>query len=519
MRVLDQYLADSVEHTVPLTRDDAVFDVGEDGDDWFFVFSAKNKREDEDSEAVFQKTSGAGMSVTGSEATISVLRVDTEELRPKTLFCGIRATHVSGDSFTAWEGKLRLDKAVGQEVTSSVEIFTIDPPFPASVVSSIDAAPTLTPITGAEEVPSVIGGVLKKITWTAIKDWLAGFFADISHASTHATGGGDDITPADIGAEAQGVCVPYTGATGNLDMGEYAISTGGQDAAIFTFGQDAYIYTSGQGASIYTSGQFAAISTSGEDAYISTFGEAAYISTIGPYAYIQTASTFNIATAGGNYKTIIGNVTPTLGDQTINFPDTAGAGGILMVGANNLSDLTNASTARTNLGAGAAGAEVFQAGTDAAILEQLGFVRLRRTQDSTRTNTLPIADSGDGSIILPALVAGRNYRIDYILIFGSQYSGGGGFSAQIQNASTNALVNTLIGTRYFSASTASIAAGTTLELGSRGVGGVITTVISGFIFYAAASNHTPVFAWGQAIILDGQTATLRTGTTITITEI
>ena len=133
------------------------------------------------------------------------------------------------------------------------------------------------------------------------------------HASTHASGGTDPITPSSIGA-APINSPSFTGtvtSSGTISTtgASASIGTGGATGIIYTLGSDANIYTAGANASIFTQGADATISTTGAEATIYTTGSNAYIYTTGTGAAMGTSGTnASIFTEGAN-----ANIT-TLGD-------------------------------------------------------------------------------------------------------------------------------------------------------------------------------------------------------------
>lgn len=125
---LKQTIGDDKTYALPMTWDGAAHTVAE-GE--VLVFSAKYDKDDEDEESVFQKALGAGITVDGSTATLTVLREDTvNEPASITLQADLRATRLDGSSRKVWEGLLRLERGVTRNTTTSRAVITSNEPLP-----------------------------------------------------------------------------------------------------------------------------------------------------------------------------------------------------------------------------------------------------------------------------------------------------------------------------------------------------------------------------------------------------
>ena len=128
---LKQFIGDSHTHAIPLTwpLDGAPFSPGAD---WLLIFTLKAKVDDADTSALFQKASGAGISVTGSTAAVSTVPQDTMELSPADrLPWDIQAQHVTtGEVRTVAAGRMSLSRDVTRQTTTSVPVHTAEPPVP-----------------------------------------------------------------------------------------------------------------------------------------------------------------------------------------------------------------------------------------------------------------------------------------------------------------------------------------------------------------------------------------------------
>lgn len=113
----------------------------EPGDEWNLIFTAKRLATDTDPEAVFQKESGAGITAVGSVASVEVIPLDTVNEPDSTLFCGIRATHLTTlHARTVYSDRLRLKQATAQLSVPSVPIYTTEPPDPYRMFAHVVSA-------------------------------------------------------------------------------------------------------------------------------------------------------------------------------------------------------------------------------------------------------------------------------------------------------------------------------------------------------------------------------------------
>lgn len=156
---LSQYLNDSHSHAIPLAWGGAAFSPG---DDWALIFTAKLKSTDEDSAAVFQKTSGAGITVTGYTATVEVVPDDTADLSKSVTLCwDIQAQHVTdGRIRTVAAGMLDVRRDITRATTTSVPVHTTNPPLPYGppMPAGLDDITSIA-ITAGDELEIVKDGV------------------------------------------------------------------------------------------------------------------------------------------------------------------------------------------------------------------------------------------------------------------------------------------------------------------------------------------------------------------------
>ena len=319
--------------TIPLVLDGVAFAPGAN---YGGIFTAKFKSTDADVDAAFQHATGGNLSFSGTNAILVLNAADTDALSPQSLITDIQLQHATtGAILTFGPDRLKITQDITREVTTSVPPNNTETPMPFGITYTAGTGITIT--AGVISATGGGGGTWGTITGTlsAQTDLAAALALKAPLASPSFTG--TVTTTGDYASiYTSGL---YSSITTSGDNA--IISTDGSHASISTTGAEGYIYTTGIDAFIRTIGPNAAIYTAGTEAYIYTTGANAYIATSGANAFIETAATFNIATAGGTYKTIIGNVTPTVGNQTINFPNTAGVGGTIAL----TSDIPAAPTA------------------------------------------------------------------------------------------------------------------------------------------------------------------------------
>lgn len=132
--ILIQYCGDTVTHSIPMSWAGADFTPGSS---WDLIFTAKRTALDPDTLAVFQKKLGVGITVTGSTAAVAVVGQDTEGLEEMDLVWDIRATNPStGARQTVANGRLTLARDVSRSVTTSIPVYTSDPPITLGILTS-----------------------------------------------------------------------------------------------------------------------------------------------------------------------------------------------------------------------------------------------------------------------------------------------------------------------------------------------------------------------------------------------
>lgn len=125
-------LGDSRSFTIPLTKDGEAY--SPDSETGALIFTAKYARTDADENSVFQKSSGAGITLSGTNAVVTIVREDTVDATPANLSWDI----MWQDSETLERqplnsGCLRLTRPVTREQQTSVPVTTTDDPLPFGV--------------------------------------------------------------------------------------------------------------------------------------------------------------------------------------------------------------------------------------------------------------------------------------------------------------------------------------------------------------------------------------------------
>ena len=123
---LAQFIGDTPAFQIPLTWADAPFIPN---NNWSLIFTAKAHATDLDANALIQKTSGAGITVTGSTASVAMVPQDTQGLSPATIVWDVQAVNTStGAVCTVAQGSLNLVRDVTRGTTTSIAVYTENPP-------------------------------------------------------------------------------------------------------------------------------------------------------------------------------------------------------------------------------------------------------------------------------------------------------------------------------------------------------------------------------------------------------
>jgi len=95
------------------------------------IVTVKNSYEDADADSVFQKASGAGVTLSGSVATLSILRADSIALEVKPYYVEfLWQDAASGLSQPVAAGILEVDQRLTRGQQTAVDVITTDEPLP-----------------------------------------------------------------------------------------------------------------------------------------------------------------------------------------------------------------------------------------------------------------------------------------------------------------------------------------------------------------------------------------------------
>jgi len=134
---ISQYCGDSRTHAIALAWDGAAFTPGTD---WNLIWTAKKSASDDDAHAAIQKTSGAGITVTGSEAYVELVPFDTAAMATGDLVWDIQAVNVSSGAVrTVAEGRLTLRRDITRGTATSIPVYTANPPIALGEPVTADA--------------------------------------------------------------------------------------------------------------------------------------------------------------------------------------------------------------------------------------------------------------------------------------------------------------------------------------------------------------------------------------------
>ena len=126
---LSGFIGDSNSFQIPLTWAGTAFSPA---NTWALIFTAKYRATDIDDDAVFQKATNAGITLSGpSTAVVATVPNDTAELPACVLVWDIQAQHViTGAVRTVAIGRLSLTRDVTRETTTSIPVVTTEDPLP-----------------------------------------------------------------------------------------------------------------------------------------------------------------------------------------------------------------------------------------------------------------------------------------------------------------------------------------------------------------------------------------------------
>ena len=135
---LSQFIGDSNSFHLPMAWNGEPF---EPAAQWSLIWTVKRSASEDDSSAVIQKISGAGIAVSGSTAIIEVVPSDTLPIPAVQLVWDLQAQNLTtGEVRTVAFGGLKLVRDVTRKTTTSLPVYTNQPGAPAAGKSAYEIA-------------------------------------------------------------------------------------------------------------------------------------------------------------------------------------------------------------------------------------------------------------------------------------------------------------------------------------------------------------------------------------------
>jgi len=183
---LKQYLGDSVTHTIRLTWLGASFTPG---NEWALIFTAKTSGDDEDTAALIQKTSGAGITTSTTNALVTLVPDDTSALAAGNIVWDVQGqSSVTDEVRTLAEGTLTLKRDKTRGVTTTIPVITTETPLPfGHIAAETHAATAKTTLADLDEIPladSAASFGIKKISGATLRSQVAPAWAVITAGKT-----------------------------------------------------------------------------------------------------------------------------------------------------------------------------------------------------------------------------------------------------------------------------------------------------------------------------------------------
>jgi len=226
------FLGDSQSLEIPLTWNGLAFTPG---DDWSLIWTLKAAASDLDSAAKIQKATGAGITVDETTATIELVPQDSTSLAAARYVSDVQAQHVTtGEVRTVAYEKVEFVRDVTRSTQTSIPIRTTAAPHPSDIISAIEAADSMSPVSGDAEVPVLISGGLLKVTLTAIKSWV---LSGLEIAWGSVTGKPSAFTPSAHTHPANEITGLGNAALATTSTGGNGAADSGKVAAFGTVGQ------------------------------------------------------------------------------------------------------------------------------------------------------------------------------------------------------------------------------------------------------------------------------------------
>lgn len=123
------------------------------------IFTVKKSLSDTDTNAVIQKTIGAGLTFTGSNATVILVHDDTKGLESRSYHYDIQAQTVAGAVSTLVQAKIALTGDVTRTLDTAIPIFTTEPTaFQSAAASAASATASALAASGSASTATTQAG-------------------------------------------------------------------------------------------------------------------------------------------------------------------------------------------------------------------------------------------------------------------------------------------------------------------------------------------------------------------------
>jgi hypothetical protein len=200
------FIGDSTDLEIALEWQGAAF---LPGSEWLLIFTAKFNANDPDSSAPIQKASGAGIVVSGSTATVSLVPQDTSDLADGcNLIFDIQAqSTVTQKIRTVASGEIYMIRDITIRTETSVPVVTTEPPLPfARTAQEIHSAEEKADLVDNDELgiaDSEDDFVIKKLTWgnilSSIQSHFDAIYSEVGHTHLFSEISGKPTTVAGYG--------------------------------------------------------------------------------------------------------------------------------------------------------------------------------------------------------------------------------------------------------------------------------------------------------------------------------